>query len=162
MANTSLVPVVGTIRNIQNMSQDCCSLLVQVITPEETVNFVITPDTTVIDSLQLRQGMRVAAFYDPNAPVPLIFPPQYRAVLVTRLERGENIMLSVFDENLVSGQNTLQLNPGKTTRITTVNGQRFLCTLGNQELLVYYSTTTRSIPPQTTPRRIVVLCNELI
>ncbi len=27
-------------------------------------------------------------------------------------------------------------------------------------LLVYYTVTTRSIPPQTTPRKIIVLCGE--
>lgn len=158
MANTSLVPIVGTIRNVENISGECCSQMLTIRTPEEVVNFVVSPETTVIDSIPLRAGMQVAAFYDANAPIPLIFPPQYRALLITRVERGESVMLSRFDSNLVSMQNTLQLNVARTTRITTVNGQRFNCSLGNQNLLVYYTNTTRSIPPQTTPRRIVVMC----
>lgn len=158
MASTSLIPVVGMIRSIQNMSGDCCSQMVTVMTPEQEVNFVISPETIVIDCIQLRIGMHVAAFYDPNVAVPLIFPPQYQAVLITRVEQGESIMLSTFNRNLVSQQNTLKLNVGRSTRITTVNGQRFNCRLQNQQLLVYYSDTTRSIPPQTTPRRIVVMC----
>jgi len=158
MPIASLVPIVGTIRNIENMPEDCCSKMITILTPEEEVNFVLSPETTVIDSIPLRAGMYVAAFYDTNAPMPLIFPPQYQAVIMTRLERGESVILARFDDNLTSFQNTLQLTPGRMTRITTVNGQRYSCDLSNRDLLVYYSTTTRSIPPQTTPRRIVVLC----
>lgn len=158
MPNISLVPIVGTIRNVENISGECCSKMLTIRTPEEEVNFVLSPETTVIDSIPIRAGMQVAAFYDANAPIPLIYPPQYRAVLITRLERGESVMLSRFDDHLVSFQNTLQLNVGRNTRITTVNGQRFECSLGNRDLLVYYTNTTRSIPPQTTPRRIVVMC----
>ena len=158
MPNLSFIPIVGTIRKVENMTGDCCSKMVTLRTPEEEVNFVVSPETTVIDSIPLRAGMYVAAFYDANAPMPLIFPPRYQAVLVTRLERGESVMLSRFDDTLTSFQNTLQLNPDRTTRITTSNGQRFDCNLGNRELLVYYTNTTRSIPPQTTPRKIVVMC----
>ncbi|MCI8293311.1 MAG: hypothetical protein HFH53_07230 [Hespellia sp.] len=158
MASTSFIPIVGLIRDIQDMSEDCCSQMITIVSPEQEAHFVISPDTDVIDSIPLRRGMQVAAFYDANVPVPLIFPPQYQAVLITRLEWGESVMLSRFNQDLVSEQNTLQLNVARNTRITTVNGQRFRCPLENRELLVYYSATTRSIPPQTTPRRIVVMC----
>ena len=158
MPNVSLVPVVGTIRSVENMEGNCCNKMITIWSPEEEVKFVLSPDTVVIDSIPLRAGMYVAAFYDTNAPMPLIFPPQYQAVIMTRLERGENVILTRCDDNLTSFQNTLQLTPGRATRVTTVNGQRYSCDLSNRDLLVYYSNTTRSIPPQTTPRRIVVLC----
>lgn len=53
---------------------------------------------------------------------------------------------------------SLKLNIAPSTEIMTSNGQRFTCSLGGQLLVVYYSATTRSIPPQTTPRRIIVMC----
>lgn len=159
MADISYIPVVGTVRGVRSMPEDCCSKLVTIMTPEEEVNFIVSPDTAVIDSTPLRIGMRVAAFYDPSAPAPLVYPPQYRAILVTRLERGENVMLSDFyGPDLISAQNTLQLNVDGSVRVTTVNGQRYNCSLENRQLLVYYSATTRSVPPQTTPRRLVVIC----
>lgn len=102
--------------------------------------------------------MRVAAFYDGSLPVPLIFPPQYMAQLVTLLGRDEEIMLNFFNRNLLSADGALQLNIANSTAVETINGQRFTCSLGNRTLLVYYRVTTRSIPPQTTPRRVVVLC----
>ena len=55
---------------------------------------------------------------------------------------------------------SLQLNIAGGTVIKTLNGQNITCNLGGHMLLVYYTVTTRSIPPQTTPRKIIVLCSE--
>ncbi len=159
MDYTSLVPITGVIMNITR-GNDCCSQMVSLRTENGIVNFAVDMDTVIIDSRQLRQGMRVAAFYDGNLPVPLIFPPQYRAQIVTVLGRNEQVMLNYFDENLTATDGSLQLNVGPGTVIKTINGQNITCNLGEHILLVYYTVTTRSIPPQTTPRRIIVLCSE--
>lgn len=159
MDYTTLVPVTGIIVNITR-GNDCCSQMLALRTEDGIVNFMIGMDTIVIDSRQLRQGMRVAAFYDSNLPVPLIFPPQYQAWLITVLGRNEQIMLGYFDSDLTASDGSLQLNISAGTMIKTLNGQNITCNLGEHTLLVYYTTTTRSIPPQTTPRRIIVLCNE--
>lgn len=157
MAYTAYVPVIGVILNMTS-GNNCCSQMMSLRTDNGIVNFLVGPDTRVIDSRPLRPGLRAAAFYDSSLPVPLIFPPQYQAQIVTVLTRDEQIMLQEFDRNLVARDNSLQLNLARNTRIETVNGQNVTCNLGNQTLLVYYTTTTRSIPPQTTPRRIVALC----
>lgn len=157
MSYADYVPVTGTIINI-TQGNDCCSQMISLRTRNGIVNFAVVPETLVIDSRQLRRGMEVAAFYDSSLPVPLIFPPQYRAQIVTALGRNEQIALNFFDQNLLAGDRSLQLNLAGNTNIQTVNGQNFTCSPGNQTLLVYYSMTTRSIPPQTTPRRIVVFC----
>lgn len=157
MAFESFVPITGTIMNISR-GGDCCSQMIALRTENGTVNFVIDSRTLIIDSRQLRIGMRVTAFYDSSLPVPLIFPPQYRAQMIAVPGRSEQVMLNFFNRNLVSVDRSLQLNIADHTMIQTVNGQRFDCNLGNQELLVYYSATTRSIPPQTTPSRIIVFC----
>ena len=57
----------------------CCSSLVTLQTSEGTVTVVVSSDTYVISEVRLRRGMTVAAFYDAQVPVPLIYPPQYRA-----------------------------------------------------------------------------------
>lgn len=151
----NLVPVVGVILNITGSG--CCNQMITIRAEEGVVNFVISAETHVIDSSQLRPGMRVAAFYDKNLPIPLIFPPQYRAELITMLGRNEMIALNFFNRELTAEDNSLKLNVKRNTEIQTINGQNFLCDIGNRPLLVYYTATTRSIPPQTTPRRIVVL-----
>lgn len=157
MPYANYVPVIGTILNIVRGS-NCCSHLISLRTNDGIVNFIVDPQTKVIDDRQLRVGMRVAAFYDSSLPVPLIFPPQYRAQLVTALGRNEQIMLNFFDRNLTAEDNSLQLNIAGNTMTRTANGQEYRCNLANQTLLVYYTMTTRSIPPQTTPSRVIVLC----
>lgn len=159
MAVTNYSSVTGIIQNVSNMGNNCCNLMVSVITENGIINMVVTPDTYVVNNFRLRRGMSIIAFYDADAPAILIFPPQYRALVIAQKSPQEFVTLQYFDENLVSSDNSLQLNIGPRTTITTANGQPFSCSLGNHLLLVYYSNTTRSIPPQTTPRRVIVLCN---
>lgn len=45
-----------------------------------TVNFLLTPATYVVEFETLSVGMRCTFWYDRNAPMPLIYPPQYNAV----------------------------------------------------------------------------------
>lgn len=157
MNYSNFVPVTGTILNLSAES-GCCGQMMTLRTGNGIVNFRITGDTRIIDSRQLRPGLTVAAFYDGSLPVPLIFPPQYAAQLIAVLGRNEQIMLNFFNNDLVAADGSLQLNIGRNTAIQTVNGQNVNCRLGNRTLLVYYTVTTRSIPPQTTPSRVVVLC----
>ncbi|MCM1174561.1 MAG: hypothetical protein NC341_05855 [Blautia sp.] len=157
MAYTDYEPVIGTIVDVAD-GNDCCSQRITLRTNNGIVNFTMVPETHVIDNRPLRAGLRAAFFYDASLPVPLIFPPQYQAQIVAVLVRDEQIMLSGFDRNLTAGDGSLQLNIARSTVIETLNGQRVSCNPGNRILLVYYTATTRSIPPQTTPRRIVVLC----
>ncbi len=112
----------------------------------------------VIENVRLRRGMRVAAFYDTSLPVPAIYPPQYRAEIVTVLRGEQIVMLNFFDVNLVAEDNSLRLNLSPVTNIMTQNGQRFTCSPRNMELLVYYTNTTFSIPPMTTPQKVIVMC----
>lgn len=157
MAFEAFVPITGTILNISR-GGDCCNQMAALRTGNGIVNLLIDSRTLVIDSRQLRAGMRVTAFYDSSLPVPLIFPPQYLAQIITIPGRSEQVMFSYFNRILLSADQSLQLNIANQTNIQTVNGQQFDCHPGNQYLLVYYSTTTRSIPPQTTPNRIIVFC----
>ena len=87
-----------------------------------------------------------------------VLDAQYRAELVTSLRRNQQVKLSYFDDSLTSADNTLRLNIGPTTNVETLNGQQYTCSPENSELLVYYTTTTFSIPAQTTPQKVIVLC----
>lgn len=157
MAYEAFVPVTGTVINILR-ENDCCSQMVSLQTENGIVNFIVDEQTLVIDSRQLRTGMRIAAFYDSSLPMPLIYPPQYIAQIVTVIGRNEQVALKYFNRRLLAQDGSLQLNIADNTVVQTVNGQRFGCSPGNRELLVYYSATTRSIPPQTTPGRVIVFC----
>lgn len=157
MAFASFQKVIGVIQSIKS-GNSCCTQIVSIMTSEGMINLSVSGDTLIVDNVRLRRGMRIAAFYDPNLPAPAIFPPQYQAELITSLRRNQEVTLKYFDEMLTSEDNSLKLNLSPTTNIETLNGQRFLCSPGNAELLVYYTTTTFSVPPQTSPQRIVVMC----
>lgn len=155
---TYFIGLTGIIEKISPMQNQCCNQMISVRTMNGTINFILSPGTYVVDNAPLRTGMRITVFYDANLPIPLIYPPQYQACFISRTEPGETIMASYFDKNLLSRENPLKLTPDSGTRITTANGQPFTCELGEHFLLVYYRATTRSIPPQTTPDRIIVFC----
>jgi len=147
MPSFNLVPVNGVIQSVTEFNNNCCMLMTAVRNSDGITNFVVSPDTYVIGEVRLRAWMNVTAFYDAALPVPLIFPPQYQTVYA-----------GVFDDNLEALDGSLKLNIGRSTQIVTSNGQPFNCPLSGQTLIVYYSATTRSIPPQTTPRKIIVIC----
>lgn len=158
MTQSFLTPVYGVIQNISQSPNQCCDSLITLLTSNGLIRFAAGPDTFIIDSARLSPGMSVAAFYDPSLPVPLIFPPQYQAVIIARRRQNENVAAGFFDRNLVAADQSLQLNIGASTEVTTANGLPFPCSPGGQYLAVFYTATTRSIPPQTAPRRIVVFC----
>ena len=112
----------------------------------------------MIDNVRLRPGMRIAAFYDTNLPTPAVYPPQYRAELITTLRRGQQVLLDYFDDELTSADGSLKLNIGPMTNVMTLNGQQYTCSPENTELLVYYTASTFSMPAQTTPQKVIVMC----
>lgn len=155
---TSYTPITGTVQTIQPQWNDCCTQTISILTTEGPVNVLISGNTYVADSAKIGAGMQITAFYDANAPVPLIYPPQYRALLVAVQRPEESVAFHFFDRSLTAYDNALKINLDFSTEVTTANGQDYTCPIGEQYLMVFYSSATRSIPPQTTPRKIIVMC----
>ncbi|GKV68623.1 hypothetical protein NCCP2716_11210 [Sporosarcina sp. NCCP-2716] len=125
---------------------------------DQTVDFTVAPTTYFADHAVIATGDTVTGFYDADAPAILIYPPQYSALVISKETPGQFVMVSQFDEQLTSTDGSLQLNLADDTPIVLPNGQPFNGSLANRDLIVTYGRTTRSIPAQTTPSRIVVLC----
>lgn len=158
MSLSTLTPINGTVQTITPFEGDCCRQMVSVRDSSGISNFVISPDTYIAGEARLRPGTTVTAFYDASLPVPLIYPPQYQAVIISRRNPRESIFAGYFDETLTAEDNLLKLNISSSTEVITSNGQPYLCSPEGQFLIVYYTTTTRSLPPLTTPRKVIVLC----
>lgn len=122
------------------------------------VNFVVAPDTYFVDHEMMAVGDVVTGFYDANAPTPFIFPPQFRAIVMARDTQFRNVKVDYFNSQLISSDNTLKLNIAPYTQIVLENEQSFTMNPANRNLIVTYGATTRSIPAQTTPYKIVVMC----
>lgn len=125
----------------------------------EIVNFVVAPDTYFIQHEMIKKGDRVTGFYDGDAPAILIYPPQFRAIVMTKESDTYFVKVSFFNESLVSDDGQLKLNIGRETVIQLENAQQFRGSLANRNLIVLYGPTTRSIPAQTTPYKIIVICH---
>lgn len=137
-----------------------CYKLMSVVNEEmETVNFVVSPNTYFVNYAMIGVGDIVTGFYDANAPVPMIYPPQYRAVVIAKYIPYVNVAVDYFDSQLVSSDNSLKLNIAPCTQILLQNNQPFTNDPGNRNLIVVYGPTTRSIPAQTVPYKIIVMCS---
>lgn len=162
MANYT--PTVGIITCIDtqttgNTRTSGCTLYISVVTEDQgPVNILLPSTAYVLNNRPLQVGDRVTFFYDTQAPVPLIYPPQYQAVAAAYTPHGLNAYLDVFNSMLTNSDNTLILNMSGNTTLTLPNGQPFRGDLAGKLLLVIYGATTRSIPAQTSPRQIVAFC----
>ena len=124
-----------------------------------TVNFVMTPSTYVVDFETLSVGMMCTFWYAADAPMALIYPPQYNAVVAAQEKNGRMIDVSYYNMTMVNEEQTLQLNMDGSVDVRTTNNQYFQGSPANHNLVVIYDNSTRSIPAQTTPRLVVVLCD---
>ena len=164
MARNQYLSITGRIKSIEPVGYGSqqgygCMMLMGVEGEDESfVNFMITPATFVVDYEQLNVGMTATFYYRGDAPAPLIFPPQYSAVVVVPKQEERSVYVGNFDEELISADVSLQLNMDDTVEVVTTNNQKFLGNPANKDLVVIYTNTTRSIPAQTTPIKVVVLC----
>lgn len=142
---------------------------------DNIINYTIFADTLVIGmangeekSLEdVKAGDTITVFTNGYAPAPLMLPPQYQANVIMvydNMEISSNRFCDVdtYIKNeegaLVNIANTLELNLGEETKITGLTGRMTtIDELENKDLAVIYTTSTRSIPAQTTPIAIYVL-----
>lgn len=122
------------------------------------VNFIVTPATYFVDHVMVAVGDRVTGFYDANAAIPFIYPLQIKIIVMAKDNPYQSIKVDYFNSQLVSSDNELRLNIAPGTQILLENGQAFTRNPENRNLVVVYGITTMSIPAQTTPYKIIVMC----
>lgn len=120
-------------------------------------NIVITNETYILDNAEIKVGSTITGYFNANAFMIMIYPPQYCAEVVVVENQEQNVKVDIFDKDLVSADNSLELNISPETEIVSQDGNAFKGELANRKLVVKYSTSTRSIPAQTNPEKIVVL-----
>lgn len=139
--------------------ESTCMTMVTVEGEEGNItNFIVTPATYVVDFVTLMPEMVCTFWYRMDAPAVLIYPPQYNAVVVARQDENRMVDVSYYDEMLINESRSLRLNIDNSVDVRTTNNQVFQGSPANRELVVVYNMSTRSIPAQTTPQEIIVLC----
>ena len=125
----------------------------------QAANLVISDSTFIVNDAKIDIGSVITGFYDANAPMILIYPPQYSTDVVYVADSQDKNIIKVdkFDSDLVSSDNFLKLNVSKDTQIVSQDGKVYEGKLANKKLVVFYTVSTKSIPSQTNPSKVVVL-----
>lgn len=153
------IPFYGVVTDIVPLEGGCRQRVTLLDGNGAVTNFIVDPGTYFIDHVKLAAGMSVAAFYDASQPAILIYPPQYQAAVMAQVVPGQTVTVGRFGRGLQNREGTLRLNIDSNTEVILENGQSFMGNLEYHTLAVVYGPSTRSIPAQTTPYQVVVLCS---
>lgn len=113
-----------------------------------------------MDKKEIREGMKIEAFFDKSKPHIMIYPPTFTPeVVIAYLEEDPGqVKVGQFDENLVSLDGELKLLISEDTVILNEDGKTITKEqLQHKELVVFYTNSTKSIPAQTTPEKVIAL-----
>ncbi|WP_342505748.1 stalk domain-containing protein [Sporosarcina sp. FSL K6-2383] len=111
---------------------------------------------------ELKKGAIIEAYYDKNKPMIMIYPATItpEIVIVKNEEVFGEVKVSQFDKDFLSLDRELKLNIGEETPLFNQQGKAIeLKDLQGKELMVFYTITTRSLPPQTPPNKVIALDN---
>lgn len=155
---------------ISTIKQDGESLSLVVENPEgsKEMIFPISDDVLVFNSGtaeqfekdKIKKGLQVEVYFDKTKPMPAIYQPMITPeIIVVHDDKAiGQVKISKFDENLVSLDEELKLHIDEDTILMNKKGEAIEKEeLRGQELMVFYTISTRSIPAQTTPKKIIDL-----
>lgn len=122
-------------------------------------------DSAFLKISDLKEGMKVASLLENDSPMTMSLPPitSSMAGFVILDEKGGNVDLSIYDEELTNKTNSLKLNLNESTKIVDLKGSKKVFTeedVKERECLVIYHASTRSIPAQTSPDLVLILSQE--
>ncbi|MGN7477260.1 stalk domain-containing protein [Solibacillus silvestris] len=130
---------------------------------DNVFNFYVDDKTLVFDQegneVELQVGDTISLYVFANQPMILIYPPQYspQVVIVEKENSIGTVKVAQFDDNFLSDDGELKLNLHEKSVIVDTNGEKIEAkNLKNYSAIVFYKMTTKSIPPQTSPEKIVV------
>ena len=110
---------------------------------------------------EITEGMEISGILPSMSIMTMSIPPMTPSAIGFVINsENSNIMVSKFNDDFVSSDNSLQLNINETTSILSFNGTKEILTqenIKNNEAIVIYDITTRSIPAQTTPSNIILI-----
>ncbi|WP_026475782.1 copper amine oxidase N-terminal domain-containing protein [Alkaliphilus transvaalensis] len=154
----------GEVKEIKELShlEDTLFATIQV-SEDQIVHMYIPKNLHVIGSDKIEVGAIITGYYDVNKPMLMIYPPQYNIEAVHvegAADEMINIKVDLFNEDLVSADHSLKIMPSDETVIITQDGNVYEGELINRHLAVVYGISTKSLPAQTAPTKIIVLTEE--
>jgi len=112
--------------------------------------------------VELKEGDKIVAYTFANKPQKLIYPPQFNPdVVIVETKEAGFVEVDYFFENLTNTYEMLKLNIGENTELLNTKGEKVSAKdLKEKNLVVFYTVSTKSIPAQTTPSKVIVLDEE--
>lgn len=161
---TNIMKLSGTIKQIQKDGQKWAltveneeGILTVLIVDAHTYLFN-SKTTKQMDQSKLEIGTVLETYYDKNKPRILIYPQQVtpKFIIIKDKETEGEIKVGQFDKKLLSLDGQLKLEIGKETVMENQLGETIKKEdLAGKDLIVFYTITTRSLPPQTTPTKVI-------
>lgn len=149
--------------NITAVEQRDNAKLFTVGQADNVFNFYVDDKTLVFDEhgneVELKIGDTISLYVYADQPMILIYPPQYSppVVIVEKDDTVNSVKVAQFDEDYLSDDGNLKLNLNEETVILDTEGEKVSAKdLKNYSAIVFYGPTTRSIPAQTAPEKIIV------
>ncbi|PID14772.1 copper amine oxidase [Sporosarcina sp. P34] len=161
----AFIKVEGTIKSIEKNDE---LTLYTIKGEEESPVLAITEETLIYDNtgkkIELKKGDKVSAYTHADKPRIMIYPPQYAPdAVIVETDKVNTAVVGIFNDELVDSYLKLQLNIDDSTDISNASGNKVIADdLKGKGLLVFFKETTRSIPAQTTPEKVVVLDGNLV
>jgi len=132
---------------------------------------VISDKTVYPFESELSVGDVVTGFYLANAPMIMIWPPQYNiAVLIAGIPEGDSVKADRFyawkdnsEGYMLSQEGSFAFKIGKETEVVLADGKDFTGgEIEGRRMVVIYDMSTRSIPELTTARKVIVLFEDAV
>lgn len=114
----------------------------------------------VADREGLKEGMEVEVYYHQDTPMTMSLPAQLTPglVVIQGEETYGSTYMGEFNKDFISTDNYLHLTIGEDTLIVNEKGEELTVEeMYKKTSIVFYGASTRSIPAQTTPSKIVVI-----
>jgi len=152
----------GTVKKIEDhWSSDNAKFIYMEDDEGNPANAIISQSTYFAGDEDIAVGDVITVYYDANKPMIMIYPPQYSAEVVVVHGIDSFVEVDYFNKDLVNSDNTLKLNISDETEILLQNGKEYKGKLEGRKLVVFYKVSTKSIPAQTTPEKVVVLIEDV-
>ncbi|MCL2323029.1 MAG: hypothetical protein FWC47_13120 [Oscillospiraceae bacterium] len=135
-----------------NASSRVVTITVQ-STSGDSKTFMINGSTYLDNNVKITKNSNVTCFYKNNKSN----ASKINALAITNAPADTTVFLGKFDKNLVDENNVLKLLNTDKANVVTAKGKKYTGSLKNKVLLVFYTISTKSIPAQTNPTKIVVM-----
>lgn len=153
------IKLTGTFQSFEERTNGALYALIE--KGEEIFAVVVDENTVVVDNagnpIELEEGMEFTAFVDAQKPMLMIYPPQYSPELIVVQTKEQGFVeVDTFDKEFAGKK--LKLNISDETVIENLSGTELeASTVAEANAAVFYTVSTRSIPAQTMPSKVIVL-----